>query len=209
MDPRRAQRSSEICAMAGLARYYAGNCENLELVCREMLALIDHRWGLADDERVWCVEILADDQGLDRPPIEVVRHTHGILSGDDYALLANCLGWFGGEDRVMTALVGDLSSIGLSVTTTIELFPENVCTAFQQLDLEPTLNVAEIDKVYREWAKLLHPDATVSVDLSAQERHDAEALLRRISSARDVIRTHLRTFVRPDGLGGAAAPASR
>lgn len=195
------QRNSELCAMAGLARYYARDCENLDLICKEALSLIGHRWGLTDAERSWCIEVLTDEYDGNRRPRDLIQHTSGILSTEDYTLLAQCLGWFGSSDSAMTSLVTDLSSLGLRVSPALDLFPDLICEAFRILELEPTLDFSDLDAKYREWAKLLHPDSLIGVDLSTEERHDAEHLLGRLSRARDEIKAHLRSFRR----AGAAA----
>lgn len=192
------RRSSELCAIAGLARYYARACENVESVSEEILSLIEHRWGLTADERLWCIEVLTDNYDGNRQPIQLIQHTYGILDVDDYALLAQCLGWFGSEETAMNAMLRDVGSIGLSIPADVDLFPENVCAAFRVLEIEPTLDVNELDKKYREWAKLLHPDSLVGVDLSRAEQTQAGELLRDVSNARDVIKLHLRGLQKPN-----------
>ncbi len=190
--------------MAGLARYYARDCENLDRVCEEALSLIGHRWGLTADEHVWCIEVLTDEYDGNRQPKHLLQHTHGILGAEDYALLAQCLGWFASSEAAMASFISDLSFLGLTVQPTSDLFPEPVCEAFRVLELEPTLDLSALDKKYKEWAKLLHPDSLVGVDLSHTERNQAEHLLRNISSARDVIKAHLRSLTRSSEVARSA-----
>lgn len=195
MEARQIQRSSEFCAMAGLARYYARDCDNLEEVCEQVLSLIDLRWGLTDEERGWCIEILTDGNDGNRRPVDLIEHTHGILSVTEYSLLAQCLGWFASDENVMTSFLRDLSNLGLVISTTSDLFSDSVCDAFRLLEVPPTLNVSAIDQKYREWAKLLHPDSLVGVDLDRAEQEQAGRLLRDISNARDTIKSYLRSVL--------------
>jgi hypothetical protein len=126
----------------------------------------------------------------------------GILQPEDFSALAQCLGWFDANDGVMNALLRDLP--GGLVARRMELFPEQVLAAFGLLGSDPTLDPDTVNRAYKQKMKVLHPDAGVGVALEEGERAEADSLVRRLSEARDTIKTHYEALRR-----GSTDPASR
>jgi hypothetical protein len=202
------RRETELCGIALLGQHYSSFCQNPGLVRREILFFIDHRWRLADDERQWCSGLLSEDNGDARDGGSLVRQVYGVLAPDDFTALAQCMGWFDANDGAMQALLRDLPAGAESPAQHWELFPEPVLAAFGVLGSDPTLDLDAVNQTYKQKMKVLHPDARVGVHLDERESAEADAVVRRMSEARETIRAHFEALRRASSERTSRPPPS-
>ena len=208
MNAAQERRETELCGISLLGQHYSSSCQNPGRVRREVLFFIDLRWRLADDERQWCAGLLSENDGDARDGGDLVRQMYGVLAPDDFAGLAQCLGWFDAGDGAMHALLRDLPAGAESPAPHWELFPEPVLTAFGVLGSDPTLDLDAVNQIYKQKMKVLHPDARVGVDLDERESAEADAVVRRLSDARETIRAHFEALRRASSERTSRPPPS-
>ncbi|MGE3276471.1 MAG: FtsK/SpoIIIE domain-containing protein [Vicinamibacterales bacterium] len=190
------RRQTELCGIAMLGQHYSALAQERGRVRLELLCLIEHLWALADHESQWCASLLSEDGVQPRDGSSLVSQTSAFLAPEDFTALAQCLGWFDTTDGAMQALLRDLPADTVSASEHWELFPEPVLNAFSTLDTEPTLDLDTVNQAYKRRMKLLHPDARVGVDLDDVERAAAEAIVRGLSDARELIKAHFQNLRR-------------
>ena len=180
--------------LAALCLLVAPCAQRSSILLEEFLRVLELRYRLDGDQRIWCMQMLTNEESRRREPDMIGEAMGEALGTGECQFLWDIIDWFLDDTAIKERFLEDLGELGQVPEEGCRLFTQEAVRAFEMIGLRPTFDASAVQKAFRDSMLLIHPDAATSVGLSRDEVLRAEELSKKVIGARKMILSFYRGF---------------